>query len=147
MTDEDQLAEIKLMMDEVAKRLGDLPYRFDPENITGKYILRGHEPVACPDLILWALWFEDHANRIVQQDQIGDYWVSTIFLGLDHGFNFTGGPRVPILFETMTLIGKPGKDEDGERRGIWSDGCQRYSTWDQALAGHLKICERLRNSG
>jgi hypothetical protein len=146
MTEEDHLAEIKLMMDEVAQRLNELPYRHDPTNITGKYILRGHEPVPCPDLIVWGMWFES-ADRIVQQDQIGEYWVSTVFLALDHGFSFDGRPHTPILFETMTLIGKPGKDENGERQGVYSDGCQRYCTWDQALAGHHEICERLRNFG
>jgi len=143
MTEEDHLAEIKLMMEEVAQKLNELPYLFDPENITGKYILRGHEPVPCPDLILWGMWFES-ADRIVQQDQIGDYWVSTVFLGLDHGFHVDRGIHPPILFETMTFIGKPHRDKDGN---AVSESDDRYSTWDEALAGHLKICQRLRDSG
>jgi len=133
MTDEDQLADIKRMMDEIALRIGA------HHPTMGKYILRGHEPVLCNDLILWATWFED-ASRIVQQDQIGDYLVSTVFLGIDHNFGLTGTHR-PILFESMTFV-----REEADKRGV-SGGCNRYCTWGEALAGHLEICERLRNAG
>jgi hypothetical protein len=48
--------------------------------------------------------------------------VSTVFLGLDHGF-MPGAP--PIVFETMVFPE--------------CDICERYTTWDQALAGHDQI--------
>jgi len=49
-------------------------------------------------------------------------WVSTVWLGLDHGFGM-GGP--PVIFETMIF------DQAGTDYGQW-----RYSTEDQARAGH-----------
>lgn len=67
-------------------------------------------------------------NRIVGKDTVNDQLVSTVFLGLDHSYN---GPR-PILFETMIFNGP----HDGFMR--------RYSTYDEALAGHNKVVEVLK---
>lgn len=54
------------------------------------------------------------------------YDVSTVWLGLDHGF----GSDVPLIFETMVF----GGDED------WADLlCQRYSTEEEAADGHAEI--------
>lgn len=60
-------------------------------------------------------------------------FVSTVFLGLDHGF---GGP--PIVFETMVFTDGKGGD------------MERYSTYDEAMAGHKVMVEKVRkryNSG
>jgi hypothetical protein len=150
---DDNLALLMEQLEQHGIATGFLP----TPRFNDKYILDGHTPVECPDLILWATWFEDtRKSRIVQQDQIGEYWVSTVFLGLDHGYGYLreGGPPKayrPILFETMTFIGNP-KNRKRDSRGklrpdIESDGCDRYATWDEALAGHLVICERLRLGG
>lgn len=96
------------------------------------YILEGHKPVPC-DLMTWARWLEtNRANKHVADDYIenppgvtGAVRVSTVFLGLDHGYG--GGP--PILFETM-IFGGPHNEE------MW-----RYSTWEEAEAGHARAVE------
>lgn len=62
-------------------------------------------------------------------DEIGDTHVSTVWLGLNH--NWAGGP--PLIFESMIF----GGDHDG-----WQD---RYTTKEQAVAGHRRICEALRS--
>jgi hypothetical protein len=82
------------------------------------YILKGHEPVKCDDLMWWAWWFET-ADRQVRDTARDDVRVSTVFLGLDHGF---GGRKE--LFETMVFVN--GAEE----------GCERYSTWSEAEEGH-----------
>lgn len=89
--------------------------------MTDKFILNDKkEIVACEDLIVWARWMQT-ADRQVAKTVIGDdVVVSTVFLGLDH--NFYGGP--PLVFETMVFRGKT----DGEM--------DRYSTYEEALAGH-----------
>jgi hypothetical protein len=92
------------------------------------YILNGHEPVAA-DLMTWAQWFEK-ADRRVAFNKIGDTDVSTVFLGIDHNFY---GRGAPLLFETM-VFGGPLDQE-----------CQRYSTWDQAEAGHMAMVERVKD--
>lgn len=59
-------------------------------------------------------------NKVVAQTDTNDGgWVSTVFLGLDHGFH-----GEPILFESMHFIGSNGSDQ------------KRYRTWDEAMAGH-----------
>jgi hypothetical protein len=87
------------------------------------YILEGHTPKPVEDTLDWGRWFES-ADRVVKQEMIGaHYYVSTVFLGLDH--QWSGGP--PLLFETM----------------VWADGenvefQERCSTWNEAEAMHAR---------
>jgi hypothetical protein len=85
------------------------------------YILVGHQPVVCEDLMTWARWMET-ADRHVRLTEQGDVRVSTVFLGLDHSFS---GDEA-IVFETMVFAG-------GHVGGM-----ERYSTWDEAEAGHVR---------
>jgi hypothetical protein len=88
-----------------------------------RYILDGQTPVPCEDLFTWGEWFENDAHRRVGLTITANgSRVSTVFLGLDHAFG--SGP--PVLFETM-IFGGP------------HDGYQaRYTTWDEAEAGHAR---------
>jgi hypothetical protein len=92
------------------------------------YILDGKRP-ARVDTLTWARWFEDADNRRVAEDTIGEARVSTVFLGLDHGYHGT-----PILFETMVF----GGPFDGEQ--------ERYATYDEAEAGHAAMVARVRDA-
>jgi hypothetical protein len=49
------------------------------------------------------MWFET-ANRRVAETMIGEAWVSTVFLGVDHNFSLTGKVS-PVLWETMVFGG------------------------------------------
>jgi len=86
-----------------------------------------HSVTPLPDgdegMLEWARRFEN-SNRRVAEDQIGNKWVSTVFLGMDHGWE--GGPL--WIFETIVFEGDNEID-------IW-----RYSTWDQAMEGHSAAC-------
>ncbi len=97
--------------------------------MTDKYILEGHEPIECTDLMKWAKWFEK-ADRHVAKTVIGDIKISTVFLGLNHSF----GDGPPVLFETMIF----GGDLDEE---MW-----RYSTWEEAETGHQEAVELVKES-
>lgn len=68
-----------------------------------KYLLdENNAPVICEDLIEWGLWLEkNRERRRVGDDDVGDYHISTIFLGLDHNYDNKG---LPILFETMVFL-------------------------------------------
>jgi hypothetical protein len=91
----------------------------------GRYILVGHQAVEEPDLMRWAKWFEGN-DRMVKNDRVGPYTVSTVFLAIDHSY----GIGRPLLFETMIF------------KGNWVDVfCTRYSTWDEAVSGHLHAIE------
>lgn len=89
----------------------------------GKYILDGHNPVLCEDLVTWAQAFEKSDRHVARTAQ-NDIVVSTIFLGID--YNFGGGP--PLLFETMIFGGEHDRY------------CKRYPTWEEAEGGHKTAC-------
>lgn len=95
--------------------------------MSDKYILVGKKPTPVAALMEWANWFE-MANRRVALDVVGEARISTCFLGLNHQFG--GGP--PILFETMVF----GGTLDGEQ--------ERCSTWEQALAQHAEMLQRVQ---
>ena len=79
------------------------------------------------DLFTWARFFDESDARRVGSDEVGEARVSTVFLGIDHGF---GGP--PLWFETM-IFGGP------HDNGTW-----RYTTWDEAAVGHRRIVSALQ---
>lgn len=68
-------------------------------------------------------------ERHIGQDRVGDAEVSTVWMGLDHQF-VVGGPL--LIFETMIF----GGDYDEFQ---W-----RYSTEEEAAAGHLVVVRDLR---
>lgn len=72
----------------------------------------------------WPEMFKD--NRLAKTT-VGGYHVSTVYLGLDHGW----GDGPPLIFETM-IFGSGALDND----------CDRYSTREQALAGHEAAIQR-----
>lgn len=77
-------------------------------------------------VLAWAAWIEK-ANKVVKQTTIGPYWVSTVFLGVDYGWD----PGPPIIYETMVFL-----------NGDWHDlDCRRYSTRAEAEAGHQTTCD------
>lgn len=132
----------------------------DEASFNGRYILDGHTAVPEPDLLLWGRWFEEHCKeRIVKQENVGDVWISTVFLALDHGFFFSTTKYVPpVLFETMVFP---------RDRLRWLLRCLRFlgvrwrmrrkesmrelalarcSTWDEAEAQHAAMVERFKTS-
>lgn len=64
--------------------------------------------------------------RRVAQTQVGQIWVSTVFMGLDHNYTEEGDP---ILFETIIFTDKI------EMEDLTIDRC---STWEQAKAMHKR---------
>jgi hypothetical protein len=96
--------------------------------MSGHFILDGHDPKPA-EFLEWALWFGANDRRVAW-DKFDGVEVSTVFLGLDHRF----GDGPPLIFETMIFGGQ--LDEETER----------YSTWDEAVAGHKKMVERVRES-
>lgn len=90
------------------------------------YYLEGKKIVRTTIIEIWCLAFQK--NRIVEQTHLGDIFISTVFLGLDHNFSFSKNNK-PILFETM-IFG-----------GVANDFQERYETYEQAEQGHKKACE------
>jgi hypothetical protein len=94
-----------------------------------------HNPVPTDDAAVWHEYRRKHKR--VAFTQLPDCWVSTTFLGMDHGWS--GDP--PILFETMAF---KGQYSDGTVNDL--DYTDRYATWDEAVAGHAATVEKIRAS-
>jgi len=96
------------------------------------YILKGHEPIPVERATITS--FSEDQRRValttVENPLTGNADVSTVFLGLDHSFG--GGP--PQIFETMVF------------GGLYDEEQIRYSTWDEAVAGHNKMVEAIQNA-
>ena len=89
-----------------------------------------HSLTPC-DLIQWARW-KNTADCAVAKAHLQGYLVSTVFLGINHAY-FDNEPS--LWFETMIF-----------QEGQWNElYCERYTTWDEALAGHKRACEAVRN--
>ena len=86
------------------------------------YILKGSKVVPT-DVETWGEWF-GNADRILSQVRVGDFYVSTVFIGIPGG-----------LFETMVL----NYNEDSEKQDHADLFQERYQTWKEAFDGHCKI--------
>lgn len=100
------------------------------------YKLVGALVLPVEDFLEWAIWFENAGDeRIVGRTEVGPVTVSTVFLGLDHGWE-----KKPLLFETM-IFGDKDKLLDlggGRKRWVRSEmgyAC-RYTTYVEAEEGH-----------
>jgi hypothetical protein len=94
------------------------------------YQLDGHEVVKVATHA-WRL--EPAWQRRVGFDEIGDVVVSTVFLGLDHGYG--GGP--PLIFETQ-IVASESRVRDLDQ---WQE---RYSTWEAAERGHAEAVRMVK---
>lgn len=90
------------------------------------WYLNGHTPVSTADP--GKAFPRNPDKRRVALDEVGEARISTVFLGIDHQWG--SGP--PLLFETM-VFGGPMDEQQ------W-----RYSTWDEAEAGHHRVVEAVR---
>ena len=79
----------------------------------------------------WSKRFND-PERIIAQQTIGDYWISTVWLGLDHSHHY--GP--PLIFETMVF--------DADRSSGYEHRMVRYTTLEEAKAGHARLAAVLK---
>ena len=91
------------------------------------FILKDKKPKPVTDLLEWGEWMEKNTRR-VKETVVGEVRISTVFLGLNHGFS---SAVEPMLFETMIF--------GGELDGFMN----RYSTWVKAEEGHKNAVEKV----
>jgi len=90
-------------------------YKLDKEN----------NPVPC-EAVEFSEWEKDNMNqKILKQDHFDDVMVSTVFLGLDHGF----GSKGPVLWETMIFGGQH------------DQYMERYDSYEKACIGHQRAVD------
>ena len=89
------------------------------------YILHeNNKPVKSASIIEVAEWLKENPERkAVKQEHIGDIFISTVFLGLDHAMPWDDD-KTPILWETMIFGGEHDQYQD------------RYTSHEDALEGH-----------
>ena len=85
--------------------------------------------VETDDVMEWRKFMEEDDDRIVKREHVGEDFISTVFLGIDHSGN-NDGP--PILFETKIF--------GGDYHGLM----ERYTTWEEAKTGHKRIKKSLK---
>lgn len=89
------------------------------------YILEDKKVVPC--------FREEHSNwqgdRRVAETSVGEAWISTVFLGIDHQFDRDGPP---MLFETMVFGGAHDQEQ------------LRCSTWEEAEIQHQEMVDRVK---
>lgn len=92
------------------------------------------EPVPESNVLIWARWFEERSDqRRVALTKVGNFEVSTVFLGINHNFS---GKGPPLLYETMVFQIESSDDLQ----------CRRYSTRIEALEGHKNMVKSLEDS-
>jgi hypothetical protein len=67
-------------------------------------------------------------DRRVALTEDENYQISTVFLPVDHSFE----ESFVLVFETMVFPINSYSEEE----------CERYSTWDEAIAGHERLCKK-----
>lgn len=102
---------------------------FDDPIFEGMYFGLHGEPIT---LMEWSALLHDLDRRRIGHDVIEGVEVSTVWLGIDHGWGL--GPK--LLFETMTFA------HVDELAG-W---CRRYPTRELAELGHEQVCEEVRQA-
>lgn len=76
------------------------------------------------EMMAWAKLLEDPDYKFIKLSKIGDYRVSTVWLGLDYAFL----PGEKHIFETMIF-------PIGDLENTYQD---RYSTQEEAEEGHAE---------
>ncbi len=79
-------------------------------------------------------------HRVIAQEKVGSYLVSTVFLAIDHSHRPQGYP--PVLFETMVFGSDP---PHGSIAAEVPDYTDRYSNYTQAMSGHKRVVSLVKN--
>lgn len=89
----------------------------------------------------WTTLFEYKPYQVVEQTDVGGYWVSTVWLGLNHG-----GGRI---FETMVFEAEVSYKKPTEwfPDGFWYRRDYEQIRWcseEEAQAGHWSVVEEVK---
>jgi hypothetical protein len=77
-------------------------------------------------------------NKIIKQEEVNGKFVSTVFLGLDHGW---GNPKKPVVFETM-VFSHPFNSKKEPCEDIYQT---RSCTYKQALKHHERAIQWVKD--
>lgn len=85
-------------------------------------------------------WEAEHAARenIIGRDRVCGILVSTVSLGIDHGFGVGSTEIAPVLWETMCFV------EEGDTLNKWDEYCERYTSRKMSERRHREIVEKIK---
>jgi hypothetical protein len=92
--------------------------------------------------IEWAAQYggDRRHERQIRIDRIGDWFISTVFLGMDHGFNYDDDRNYkPILWETMVFWEGEGQCPHPEL----DREMDRYRSVQDAIRGHAVMVDKV----
>ena len=84
------------------------------------------------EYLAWEVSKTGMEKRRIGRTKIKGHVVSTVFLGLDHGYG-----EIEIWFETMVF--DQSKESEHPNRDL---DAKRYMTWDGAVAGHAEFVKK-----
>ena len=100
----------------------------------GGYFDKEGKPI---DLMTWAKLYENHKYGVVKQTKTEKYFISTVWLGLDHNFNFLDNDTPISIFETVVFP----KNKDVNK--IYEQ--ERHSAnLEEAKAGHEEMVKKYK---
>lgn len=106
------------------------------EGITPEVFDRKGKPISYKR---WAELNRDESYKRVARTVLSDGTViSTVWLGLNHQFGF----GLPVIFETMVFRREFKEGEKPNDENASEMDMDRYSTEEEAIAGHKKIVHR-----
>ena len=128
-----------------SNRLGERSWPREWETNHLAILNEEHEVIPVRSIHEWGSWVENVGNRRVAETTVNGFWVSTVFLGINHDYS---GAGPGLWFETMVFDDKEGgppPPEIGAKvRRFLSDMQVRYPTWAEAEKGHATIVEIIR---
>lgn len=141
----------------------DASSSFDEIRGKGGYYDRSGNAISFRDWARLMAWDDknEHKYRIVQQEYVDHYWISTVFLGLDHGWGgalklfetmvFNQSPEIPERPKFPSETYDPDSDEWNEFFENYPEQtqssdveCERYTTEAEALEGHQRMVDKVR---
>lgn len=105
-------------------------------DMTGFYMLDADNKVVQPKNWIEFSDFEKSKRRLIKKTNIGNYCISTVFLGINHGMYSN-----PLWFETMVFDSSNPKEGDIIGLDIYCDRCKDYQ---EAFAMHELALEFVR---
>jgi hypothetical protein len=113
---------------------------------TGYYVMDDDLNAVPASFCEWAVQYGgDHRHeRQIRIDKHEGWYVSTVFLGLDHGFNYREDPDYkPVLWETMIFW--EGEDDACPHPELKNE-MDRYSSVQDAIHGHAAMFDKLKDA-
>ncbi len=100
-----------------------------------RYRYFSQEGIGYDDTLKWAKHIEERDNKSIKQEYVffGRFWISTVWLGLDHSWNEN---EPPLIFESMVF----NSNHDG-----YDLDMNRYTTREEAIAGHQALVRKWSN--